>query len=53
MKIKDFLWGFVLVLISLFVFLPITNPIFVDLTTTYPYLMGFLKTMILASMGEY
>ncbi len=52
MKIKDFLWGFVLVLISLFVFLPITNPIFVDLTTTYPYLMGFLKTMILASMGE-
>lgn len=52
MKIKDFLWGFVLVLISLFVFLPITNPIFVDLTTTYPYVMGFLKTMILASMGE-
>lgn len=52
MKIKDFVWGFVLVLISLFVFLPLTNPIFVDLTTNYPYMMGFLKTMILASMGE-
>ena len=52
MKLKDVLWVFVLVLISLFVFLPITNPIFVNLTQTYPYMMGFLKTMILASMGE-
>lgn len=52
MKIKDFVWIFVLLLISLFVLLPITNPIFVRLTTHYPYLMGFLKTMILASMGE-
>jgi hypothetical protein len=52
MKIKDGLWVLVLVLISLFVFLPITNPIFIDLTTNYPYIMGFLKTMILASMGE-
>lgn len=52
MKIKDFIWGLVLVVISLFVFLPMTNQIFVKLTTNFPYLMGFLKTMILASMGE-
>lgn len=52
MKIKDFIWIFVLICISLFVFLPQTNPIFVELTTSYPYIMGFLKTMILASMGE-
>ena len=52
MKIKDFLWLSVLILISLFIFLPLTNPIFVGLTTNYPYLMGFNKTMILASMGE-
>jgi len=52
MKFKDFIWIVVLLIISLFVFLPITNPIFVKLTTNYPYLMGFLKTMILASMGE-
>ena len=52
MKFKDLIWIFVLICISLFVFLPQTNPIFVELTTSYPYIMGFLKTMILASMGE-
>lgn len=52
MKIKDFIWFLILLSISLFIFLPITNPIFTRLTTTYPYLMGFIKTMILASMGE-
>lgn len=52
MKTKDILWILVLVLISLFIFLPFTNPIFVNLTTKYSYLMGFVKTMVLASMGE-
>jgi hypothetical protein len=52
MKIKDFIWGCILLFISLFVFLPRTNQIFVELTTRFPYAMGFLKTMILASMGE-
>lgn len=52
MKYKDILFAAVLLAISLFVFLPITNPIFVKLTTNYPYFMGFMKTMILASMGE-
>jgi len=52
MKFKDVLFAAVLIVISLFVFLPMTNPIFVKLTTNYPYFMGFMKTMILASMGE-
>jgi hypothetical protein len=52
MKIKDGLWLFTLLLITGFVILPQTKPIFTDLTDTYPYLMGFIKTAILASMGE-
>ena len=52
MKVKDLGWILILIGISLFIFLPITNPIFVSLTTRFPYLMGFMKTMILASMGE-
>jgi len=52
MKIKDFIWIGIFIGISLFVFLPTTNPVFVKLTQNYPYMMGFIKTMILASMGE-
>ena len=52
MKLRDLVWFLIIVSISLFIFLPITNPIFTHLTTAYPYLMGFIKTMILASMGE-
>lgn len=52
MKNKDFIWILIIVLISLFIFLPYTNPIFTRLTTSYPYMMGFFKTMILATMGE-
>ena len=52
MKLKDVGWISVLIVISLFVFLPQTNKIFVRYTSDYPYIMGFLKTMILASMGE-
>lgn len=52
MKLKDLIFVFVLLSITLFIFLPYTNPIFVDLTTRFPYIMGFMKTMILASMGE-
>ncbi|MDY0294528.1 MAG: hypothetical protein RBQ71_01860 [Acholeplasmataceae bacterium] len=52
MKFKDIILIFILLIITLFIFLPFTNPIFVNLTTSYPYVMGFMKTMILASMGE-
>lgn len=52
MKFKDMIWILVLVVITLFVVLPPTKPIFIQLTTQFPYMMGFIKTAILASMGE-
>ncbi|MBU1142808.1 MAG: hypothetical protein KKH92_04100 [Firmicutes bacterium] len=52
MKIKDFLWGFILLCITLFVAIPVTRTYFDYATSNYPYLMGFIKTAILASMGE-
>lgn len=52
MKMKDILWGLILGLITLFVAIPLTRAYFDDATTNYPYIMGFIKTAILASMGE-
>ena len=52
MKLKDLVWLILLIFISLFIFLPFTNPLFVQLTTQHPYIMGFIKTMLLATMGE-
>jgi hypothetical protein len=48
----DMLWLAVLVLVTLFFILPATQGIFVDLTKSHPYLMGFVKFAILATMGE-
>jgi hypothetical protein len=52
MKISDFVWFFILILISTLIIFPETNLYFNNYTENYPYLMGFLKTAILASMGE-
>lgn len=52
MKLKDILWIFVIVVITAFVLMPSTKPIFNELTIKYPYIMGFVKTAVLASMGE-
>ncbi|MDO9628752.1 MAG: hypothetical protein Q7I99_02525 [Acholeplasmataceae bacterium] len=52
MKIKDIIWGMILVLITLFVAIPTTRNYFDYATTNFPYLMGFIKTAILATMGE-
>ena len=50
--IGDVIWGGVLLLITaLFVF-PQTREGFIQLTVDYPYLMGFIKFAILATMGE-
>lgn len=51
-NIGDFLWLAVLIIFTLVIILPPTNSGFITLTTRYPYLMGFLKFAILASMGE-
>lgn len=48
----DIIWLAVLIAFTLVILLPPTNTAFIKLTTTFPYLMGFLKFAILASMGE-
>jgi hypothetical protein len=52
MKKMDGIWFLVLVSISCLFIISPTRIVFVELTTAYPYLMGFLKTAVLASMGE-
>lgn len=52
MKKKDMIWIFVIVLLTLVVVIRDSRVVFEQLTADYPYLMGFIKTAILASMGE-
>jgi hypothetical protein len=52
MKLKDLIWIIILVIITGFVLIPYTQAIFETMTSNNPYLMGFIKTAILASMGE-
>lgn len=50
--IGDALWiSFVLIITALFI-LPLTQQVFIRLTDSYPYIMGFFKFAILATMGE-
>lgn len=52
MRKGDFLWGgFLVLIIALFV-LPNTKDIFLSATSTHPYIMGFFKFAVLASLGE-
>jgi len=48
----DFIWLGALGLIVLFLLVPRTHLIFVTMTQSHPYLMGFIKVFILATMGE-
>lgn len=48
----DFIWLAVLIIFTLLIILPPTHAGFIDLTTRFPYPMGFLKFALLASMGE-
>ena len=52
MKIKDLLWITFILIFTALIIIPQTRTVFESLTSTYPYLMGFIKTAILASMGE-
>lgn len=52
MKKGDFIWLSGMLAIIVFLLLKTTQDIFLDLTQTYPYLMGFVKFAILATMGE-
>ena len=53
MKKGDFVWGLLLAAIIAFLVIPVTNAIFTSATASYPFLMGFIKFAILATMGEF
>ena len=48
----DILWLSSLLIITAFLFLPQTHQVFIQLTDNHPYLLGFVKFAILATMGE-
>lgn len=52
MKKHDIIWIAALIAVIIFLIFPSTHEFFVHNTKTHPYLMGFIKVMILATMGE-
>lgn len=52
MKKGDLLWVAVLAALVSFLLVDNTREAFVSLTRSYPYIMGFVKVAILATMGE-
>lgn len=52
MKKGDLYWALVIALFTGFVVFPATHEIFVDVTTNHPYVGGFIKFALLATMGE-
>ena len=52
MKKGDFLWLLSLLAVSTLLLSPATHSIFITTTKAHPYLMGFAKVAILATMGE-
>lgn len=52
MKRGDLLWAAALAAFVLFVVFPATHVIFVNFTADHPYIGGFIKFGILATMGE-
>lgn len=52
MKKGDFLWAAVILAFAAFIAYPSTQAIFNAATASHPYLMGFVKFAILATMGE-
>lgn len=52
MKKKDFLWLSTILLIAFFLIFKPTHVAFVKATKAHPYIMGFIKVSILATLGE-
>ena len=52
MKKNDYLWAAALLGVVLFLIHPVTNNLFVTVTKVHPYVMGFIKISILATMGD-
>lgn len=51
-KRGDFLWLAALLGVTVFLVIPATHQLFVSATAAQPYLMGFAKFALLATMGE-
>ena len=51
-QVGDLLWLLTLLIITAFMIIPQTQSTFIQLTSRYPYGMGFVKFSILATMGE-
>ena len=52
MRLGDFIWLAALCAVSSVMVVPSTHEVFVSATKAHPYLMGFVKFGILATMGE-
>lgn len=52
-KKGDFLWGFILFLWILVLSIPSTRIAFIEITEAHPYMGGFIKFFILATMGDW
>ncbi len=51
-QLGDLLWILALSAVVAFLVIPVTHEIFVTNVKNHPYIMGFIKVSILASMGE-
>lgn len=49
---KDILWGLVIGLITVFLLFPTTRNLYSTWNNAHPYLLGFLKFALLATLGE-
>ncbi len=52
MKKGDIIWVALLIAVLFFMLSPLTNQTFEQVTLQFPYVMGFIKFAILATMGE-
>lgn len=52
MKKGDFIWAVIMIAIVGFIAAPATNKLFMEFTGKLPYISGFIKFSILATMGE-
>lgn len=52
MKKGDFLWGFIFLLFIVILVVPVTRVAFITATDVHPYIGGFIKFGILATMGD-
>ncbi|PKK97708.1 MAG: hypothetical protein CVV57_10955, partial [Tenericutes bacterium HGW-Tenericutes-2] len=52
MKKQDFIWILILCGITSIFVIPYTRNLYENINAQFPYLLGFLKTSILALMGE-